>query len=400
MKSIVFRPLAWPLSFKLLAAVLAALLPALLPLAAALAAFDSLLANQRAVEGAAIRMHEAEEVTRLVFEAQSAARGYVLTARAPILASYEEAVRDMPATLGRLRGLVRGDATQSWRLERAAELFAVWHNQVARSIVSGWQAVAELPRSDPRRQRMLALIEERLALGEGTRLTREIRDLMQSFERSEREQMIAAQRDGAGQRRRLLWLVLAGVPAAFATGLATSLLLARRATRSLRELARAAHEVEQGEIPAPIPYVGRDELTWVARAFNRMIATEGVRRRERDVLARLDRLLQASASLDEAAEVVAGVAPALLGDASGALYFYDASRADLERATRFGAAGDRAPGPPDTSPRARLRARPEMSSCRFSPPEPRCLLTRKKRANEVPAAGQTAGRRQQAVNDA
>lgn len=330
------RPLSWPFRLKLLAAVLAALLPALVPISAAFVAFESLLASQRVVEWASVRMHESEEATRLIFEAQSAVRGYVLTAQAPMLATFEEATSAMPAALATLQGLVVGDVTQTWRIRRATALFETWHRDVATSVVGGWRSVQDLPTDDPRRRQMLELIRHRLSLEEGTRLTRQFRTSMQSLEATERGRLIAAQRQGASQRERLMWIALAGVPAAFGTGTLLALLLARRATRSLRALAAAANEVERGKLPAPIPYVGRDELTWLARAFNRMIAKEAVRRSERSALAALDELLQSSGTLEEAAEVVATFAPRLLESASGGLFFFDASRCELERVAAFG----------------------------------------------------------------
>jgi diguanylate cyclase (GGDEF)-like protein len=337
MKGSRLHPLSWPFRLKLLAAVLAALMPALVPLAAALVAFDSLQSSQLDAERAAARMHETEEATRLIFEAQSAARGYVLTGQTAPLTTFEEATQALPATLGRLRDLVAGDPVQLWRTRRAAEEFETWHRDVARSVVDAWKLAAVLPRGDARRQRLFELIQTRLELGEGTQYTRAFRTQLQALERAERLRLEVAQLRGERLRSRVFWLVLAGVPAAFATGTATALLLARRATRSLHELARAANEVERGELPEPIRIQGRDELTWLARAFNRMIAMEAVRRQERATLARLDRLLQASDTIEEAAGLVGQFAPKLLEDASGALYFFDPSRSELERAASFGA---------------------------------------------------------------
>jgi CHASE3 domain sensor protein len=336
MKFSLLRPLSWPYRLKLLAAVLVPLVPVLVPLAGSLAAFEALVEGEKRHDLAANRMQKAEKTLRMVFEANAATRGYVITGEPSLLRAYERVVEQLPAELAELQSLVVGDATQTWRARRVEELFKTWSTDVAAPIVRARSLAQALPRTDQRRQEIFDAIESRIALGEGTRFTTEISRIVQSFDNAERTSLLEAQREVARQRSTLRWLALAGVPLAVLTGVAVALLLARRATRSLADLARAATQIEQGELPGPIAYVGRDELTWLARAFNRMIAKEAVRRDQRAALATLDELLQSSGSLQEAAGVVATFAPCLLGSASGALYFFDASHYELERAAAFG----------------------------------------------------------------
>ena len=52
--------------------------------------------------------------------------------------------------------------------------------------------------------------------------------------------------------------------------LVTALILARRLTRPLAQLAHAATQVGQGETPEPLPEQGPVELAQLARRFNRM----------------------------------------------------------------------------------------------------------------------------------
>ncbi|MCM2269709.1 MAG: diguanylate cyclase [Thermoanaerobaculia bacterium] len=336
MKLSAFQPLSWPYRLKLLAAVLVPLLPVLFPLVGALAAFEALVESEGKHDLAANRMQHAEEALRMLFEANAATRGFVITGEPELLRAYESLDGRMPAALAELRELVFGDAVQSWRARRASELYTSWRTDVAEPIVRARTAVQALERADPRRRAMLDLIEARIALGEGTRLTNAFSDVVQHFNRAERVVLLDAQRQVGRQRSALRWLAFVGVPLAVLTGVAMALLLARRATRSLAALADAASQIERGDLPEPIAYVGRDELTWLARAFNRMIAKEAVRRDERAALAALDELLQSSGTLEEAAGVVATFAPRLLPAASGGLYFYDASRCELERVAAFG----------------------------------------------------------------
>ena len=53
--------------------------------------------------------------------------------------------------------------------------------------------------------------------------------------------------------------------------LITALILARRLTRPLAQLAQAAARVGQGESPEPLPEQGPEELALLARRFNRMV---------------------------------------------------------------------------------------------------------------------------------
>ncbi|WP_367280395.1 ATP-binding protein [Sulfuricaulis sp.] len=53
--------------------------------------------------------------------------------------------------------------------------------------------------------------------------------------------------------------------------LITALILARRLTRPLAQLAQAATRVGQGETPEPLPEQGPEELAQLARRFNRMV---------------------------------------------------------------------------------------------------------------------------------
>jgi signal transduction histidine kinase len=96
-----------------------------------------------------------------------------------------------------------------------------------------------------------------------------------------------------GFLRRLWWQLLAGGAVAAGIALLLARLLAIGMTSPLREMARAAGEMAQGEYGVRVDTDSRDEVGQLARAFNRMSADlEQVERLRRDLVANVSHELK------------------------------------------------------------------------------------------------------------
>ncbi len=96
-----------------------------------------------------------------------------------------------------------------------------------------------------------------------------------------------------GFLRRLWWQLLAGGALAAGTALLLARLLAIGMTSPLREMARAAGEMAQGEYGVRVDTASRDEVGQLAAAFNRMSADlEQVERLRRELVANVSHELK------------------------------------------------------------------------------------------------------------
>ncbi|MBB6098486.1 signal transduction histidine kinase [Deinobacterium chartae] len=77
----------------------------------------------------------------------------------------------------------------------------------------------------------------------------------------------------AGMRGTLTGALLASLPIATLLAALTALLASRRVVRSVQLLERGSREIAAGHFERRLPETGRDELTDLARSFNRMAAS-------------------------------------------------------------------------------------------------------------------------------
>jgi diguanylate cyclase (GGDEF)-like protein len=127
--------------------VLAVILPLLLSVCSGLAVFFALRvarSAQREVLETDRRVETSELLLRLILEAETGQRGFALTGQASYLEPFNEAGREWPDLVERLRNGFAGEPEQLSRLARIDSLFSTWLTQIALPVVSGRR---ELPPS-------------------------------------------------------------------------------------------------------------------------------------------------------------------------------------------------------------------------------------------------------------
>ncbi len=145
------------------------------------------------------------------------------------------------------------------------------------------------------------------------------------------EELMAA----ATSRSRLVFLA-AALAVVFAVS--SGVFLARRLTKPLSELTRAATDFAAGQFERRVDYSGRNELGVLAGAFNIMAEELAERNLEITLFGKLNQYLQASDSEAEAYSVIVATAKQLFPNDSGAVFAFSASRNMVEANAVWGAA--------------------------------------------------------------
>ncbi len=337
-------------------------------------------------------VHERETETvlhrlgSLALEAESNERGYLLTGNPAFLAAYGRAVQSFPAVARQLRDAVSPDAAQIQRVEAVEAVFRRWQAEVAEPLIADRTAAPPVLLSlletllsgapDDRRGALLAVREahrarlpalsaaaddltslERAAVADRDTFRRlqahitsrvdgfhgklQMDDLLERLEQIRREESLQAREQAAAaatatSQARLL-AVLSPV-LSFLLLVGASLIVSRRVVGSTRKLVRAAARMETGALHERAEIDSNDEISQVARAFNRMAARLEARDREAESLRRLSDLLQSCGSVNESLTVGVEMLERLLPGRAGAVYLFRGGTAT--RSTVFGGEPD------------------------------------------------------------
>jgi signal transduction histidine kinase/ActR/RegA family two-component response regulator len=162
----------------------------------------------------------AQIVARLQ-EAETSSRGFLLTGRSDFLEPYEEAMRALPADLGRLRGLLADNSSQIAQVDLLRDLAAERMRYLRLGVAYYWRGVPNSPENFLRGQEVMG----------------RFRDLAEEM-RAEEDRLLALRTANANQQAR--WAAIAlGVSAALVIML---LLLAIRESRKRVAEAEAARD--------------------------------------------------------------------------------------------------------------------------------------------------------------
>lgn len=166
-----------------------------------------------------------DSLDRLMVDAETGQRGYLLTGRAEYLAPYHEAVTRVSPTLLRLRALTRDNALQQARLDTLQRLAEAKLAELA-------ETIAEYDRGAP-----AAALQE-VRTGRGMRLMSEIRALAERLTGEERRLLAERARDRGRLRKKVRAAVVGGI----ALALLVAAVSLRRLRAALEERRRAERE--------------------------------------------------------------------------------------------------------------------------------------------------------------
>jgi PAS domain S-box-containing protein len=204
-------------------------------------------------------------------EAESAARGYVITGDESFFHSYARLPAAIEVTVARLRSLVSDNPRQ----EASASLI----EQLAAEELSRLGVTVDLVRTGQKQQ-----AEERIQIDNGAALMTRLREEMERFigaeERLGAERWLV--RDRAWQK--LSWLLVAGTAAAILLASILTLSFSGGISNRIHQLRNNALNLATGKELAE-PLAGQDELAELDGAFHEMAyALEEVTRREKAVI--------------------------------------------------------------------------------------------------------------------
>lgn len=192
--------------------------------------------------------------------AETGQRGYIVSGDSTYLEPYNQATATIAQNLKNLRRLTQDNPDQERRLERLEPLVT---QQLAQL-----QAVIDL-----RRERGLAAGQQSDLLKRGNQQMDEIRRLIVAMETA--EQTLLTQREQAANQasQQALASIIYGVPLYLALLILIGFFLARNISRPLRQFARVAVRLGDGDLAIDLPETDRrDEIGVLSQAFNQMIA--------------------------------------------------------------------------------------------------------------------------------
>jgi two-component system osmolarity sensor histidine kinase EnvZ len=169
-------------------------------------------------------------------------------------------------------------AAPEWRSALLAELAEAEGLRV--QMADSNEVLEPLPDHPPELQLMVEKVRDRL--GAGTRFAagrNGVPALWVSFFIGDQEFWVAVPRERVEHRTSQRLLVWGGVVLVLA--LIGAYFIARQVARPLKQLAQAARQIGQGEMPQPLPERGAQEIAAVARAFNQMSSDLAANERER-----------------------------------------------------------------------------------------------------------------------
>jgi len=289
---------------------------------------------------------------RLLIDAESSLRGFLITGDEDLLDPYNVAVFRFERTVATLARQVAEQPAQRRRAALARELFERWRRTVASDQIEARRLGRDVA----------AMVSTREGKGIVDAFRDVMRDLLDQAE-SRLEAQIADSQQGFHRLETIAWVWLAAAVSVTA-GVGALLLLGL--SRSVHDLTDSARRIADGELDRRMTVRGDRDLSAMAEAFNRMAerlqATVqqqqrtqaelrerverlvALRTRESNLLTRMGELLQAADGREEAYRVIAQTARELFPDDSGALLMLTGDQ-DVEMLRSWGRHGDRLGAP-------------------------------------------------------
>jgi signal transduction histidine kinase len=218
---------------------------------------------------AALRAQQAvsvgTELERSAIALENGLRGFVATGRDEDLAPFDEARREYPAQVARLRRLARDDAPLRADVERVSELISDYIGLWALPLL-------ETTRENPKAGRALLFYrtgQERIGRVRGA--------LREMFVRA-RAEAAATERRAESRATLAVRLGIVGIVLVLLTAAGAAALLRRRVMQPIQHVARASGAIADGDLRVRVETDRQDELGDLMRAFNAMAhALEGQR---------------------------------------------------------------------------------------------------------------------------
>jgi CHASE3 domain sensor protein len=266
------------------------------------------------------------EFLRAVVDAETAQRGFVITGSESFLGPYNEAAPLADTASDAMLAAVEDEPRQVQRVKHARALFERWLVEHARPTVAARRVDEEAAHA-------------RVASGKGKVLVDQIRAVVDQFVRDEATRHDARAARSRAAANTATWMALVGPLVAFAATLVLSLAAALQVSRALDRLVAVAARLATGELGQRAAVERSDEIGELAKAFNAMAEKLDARAVQNARLGDLGQMLQASIDTEEACQVFARLAPALLQAPAGSVAIFNASRNLLSPLSHWGTAG-------------------------------------------------------------
>lgn len=231
----------------------------------------------------------ANRTEKLLIDLETGQRGFVITRRAVFLDPYDSARRALPRTLRALVQLVRDEPTQHALAVQIAAAIQDYENH--------WAALTiRIARKNQARAAAL------IATGAGKRRVDDIRLQFRTFLGVEQRLSDArrARADRAGTRAN--WMGFAGLGLAFTLIAVFALYLLHSVVQPVRNVARGARRLAEGDLSAEVPTTGAGEVGELGSDFNAM--TRELKRQYSELQAVLDATFDAILMADPEGNVL------------------------------------------------------------------------------------------------
>lgn len=284
---------------------------------------------ERSTEGVLL----SQELLLNILNAQTGTRGFLITADEQYLRPYAVAVDDFGFAANRARQLWQESPEHLDLLDAVEADFMLYQREVSEP------AIAQ--RRSSRQQNPASIvnqpIDELFISGDDKRMVDRMRADINRLITQERDALAAQLAVNERQRRIALLAGLTGPVAAVFIMVLLVLRQQRQVSMGLQRLSSAAVQIEQGKLDARIEeQQDSKEVTALAQAFNSMSRKLERRNRQTVLFDRFSRTLQSCRKSEEAYEVAASYLPRILGDTSGAIGLYRASRDLIEPEASWG----------------------------------------------------------------
>lgn len=218
---------------------------------------------------------QAEHIRRLMLDAETGIRGFVITADPELIEPYEQAVHELPESIQRLVDQAEGDEEQSARarkVQAAAGQSLGWLSSTGALVKAGWRDAAI----------------ERMRRKEGKRLMDLLRAEVAAFQDAEEQRVASEARRAEDAERSTRWVWAIGTVATIALSAGLLLTFWRDLGRRFAVITANTQRLASSEnLLAPVR--GADELARLDQAFHQMaakltVSTEDLRRTSQEVL--------------------------------------------------------------------------------------------------------------------
>ena len=203
-------------------------------------------------------LQNGQELHKLVVDAETGQRGYIITRKDEFLEPYNNSLSSFEILLNEEKALVSDNIPQVERLSRIGSLFFKW------------QEVAAIPEIEARRDSTLNYARQLVEMGTGKAVLDQIREEFNKFIQIENN-LEQIRKTEAQQIERITKLtVLLGTILSILLLLAVAIIFLRSFTPAINQLLSATVKISEGDLNIQVPIVGNDEITELAHSFNNM----------------------------------------------------------------------------------------------------------------------------------